>query len=154
MRMWRAAHIRAWLRGRNDARERHPAIEFVAMAATTPTYYDVLRVDRGASPDMIRRAYRRLAQQYHPDKMPGNVNASRAMAAINAAYEVLSDAHQRAEHDRWIHSIESRPMPLSPGAAVREVPEAAWPWYLLFATMAFATATVGTAVYLTAFRLH
>jgi DnaJ-class molecular chaperone len=123
------------------------------MAATTPTYYDVLRVDRRAPPDAIRRAYRRLAQQYHPDKMPGNANASRAMAAINAAYEVLSDAHQRAEHDRWIHSVESRPMPLSDAAAHR-IPEAAWPWYLLFATMAFAMATVGTAVYLTTFPLH
>jgi hypothetical protein len=122
----------------------------------TPTYYDVLQVERNAPPDRIRMAYRKLAQKYHPDKMPGNANASRAMAAINAAYEVLSDAQQRAEHDRWIHRAESRPAPL---AAAREEPPTfwafanpmtSWPWYLLFGTMAFALGTIGTAVYLTA----
>ena len=130
-------------------------MKIVAMAATMPTYYDVLQVERDATPERVRAAYRRLAQKYHPDKMPGNANASRAMAAINAAYEVLSDAQQRAEHDRWIHHVESRPMPLPASAArAHPVPEAAWPWYLLVATRAFAMATVGTAVYLTTFPLH
>lgn len=122
----------------------------------TPTYYDVLQVERNASAERIRMAYRKLAQKYHPDKMPGNANAPRAMAAINAAYQVLSDAQQRAEHDRWIHRAESRPAPL---AAAREEPPTfwafanpvtSWPWYLLFGTMAFALGTIGTAVYLTA----
>ncbi len=122
----------------------------------TPTYYDVLQVERGASPENIRRAYRKLAQRYHPDKMPGNANASRAMAAINAAYEVLSDAGQRAEHDRWIDRAESAPVRLAPA---REAPPSfwafanpvtGWPWYLLFATMTFALGTIGTAIYLTA----
>ena len=49
------------------------------MAQQLATYYDVLRVDRTASPDGIRRAYRKLAQQYHPDKMPGNAKAGRAI---------------------------------------------------------------------------
>jgi hypothetical protein len=117
------------------------------MASTTPTYYDVLRVDRAASPDGLRSAYRRLAQKYHPDKMPGNANAARAMAAINAAYEVLSDPHQRAEHDRWIVR-SSRPAPLSRDAASagRTV---AWPWYLLAATLFISMGSVGTAVYFT-----
>lgn len=125
------------------------------MAAPVTTYYDVLQVGRDASPEDIRRAWRRLAHKYHPDKMPGNPNAVRAMAAINAAYAELSDPHQRAQHDRWIRQAEA------PRAPVREpAPEAAgawdvlnpvtgWPWYLLFATMAFALATVGTAVYMT-----
>lgn len=122
----------------------------------TPTYYDVLQVERHASPEHIRRAYRKMAQRYHPDKMPGNANASRAMAAINAAYEVLSDSAQRAEHDRWIDRAESAPARLAP---VREAPPSfwafanpvtGWPWYLLFATMTFALGTIGTAVYLTA----
>lgn len=124
------------------------------MAESLLTYYDVLRVDRTASPDGIRRAYRKMAQQYHPDKLPGNANAGRAMAAINAAYQVLSDADQRAQHDRWIRHAESRPAPLR---ADTEAPRnkrgrwsAAWPWYLLFATMLFAVATVLTAAYLTA----
>ncbi|HET8748169.1 MAG TPA: DnaJ domain-containing protein, partial [Ramlibacter sp.] len=76
------------------------------MAATPPTDYDVLRVERDASPERVRAAYRRLAQKYHPDKMPGNANACRAMAALNAAYEVLSDPQRRAEHDVWIRRVE------------------------------------------------
>jgi hypothetical protein len=122
----------------------------------TPTYYDVLQVERTATPDRIRAAYRKLAQKYHPDKMPGNANAPRAMAAINAAYQVLSDAQQRAEHDRWIHRAESAPAPLAPVRPEPPTfwafahPATSWPWYLLFATMAFALGTIGTAVYLTA----
>lgn len=120
------------------------------MAEHLPTYYDVLRVDRRASPEGIRRAYRKLAQQYHPDRLPGNANAGRAMAAINAAYEVLSDAEQRAQHDRWIRKAESRPAPLAPLQPVRSKWSAAWPWYLLFATMAFALVTVLTAAVVSA----
>jgi hypothetical protein len=120
------------------------------MVRSLPTYYDVLRVDRRATPEGIRHAYRRLAQQYHPDKMPGNANAGRAMAAINAAYEVLSDAQQRAEHDRWIRKAESGPAPLAPHAPVVSRWSAAWPWYLLFATMAFAVVTVLTAAVVSA----
>ena len=126
------------------------------MAATMPTYYDVLQVERGAPPERVRAAYRRLAQRYHPDKMPGNANAVRAMAAINAAYEVLSDAHSRAEHDLWIRRIErgSRPAPAAP-ALPRDLweylhPSTSWPWYLLFATLLLALGTVATAMYLTA----
>jgi len=127
------------------------------MSTLVPTYYDVLQVERDAPPERIRQAWRRLAQKYHPDKMPGNANASRAMAAINAAYEVLSDPHQRALHDRWIDRAESRPMRLqAPPPRQRQTfwdfanPVNGWPWYLLFGTMAFALGTIGTAVYLTA----
>jgi curved DNA-binding protein CbpA len=119
--------------------------------APVPTYYDVLQVERDASPEGIRRAWRKLAQTYHPDKMPGNANAARAMAAINAAYEILSDPHRRAEHDVWIGRAES---PRSAVASRTRVREDAWPWYLLFATMAFAVGTVGTALYLSIMPLH
>ncbi|MBI5276991.1 MAG: J domain-containing protein [Burkholderiales bacterium] len=121
-----------------------------------PTYYDVLQVERDAPPERIRAAWRKLAQKYHPDKLPDNANASRAMAAINAAYAVLSDPHERARHDRWIDQAESRPSRLEPVNTEPQTfwgmlnPVTGWPWYLLFATMAFALGTVGTAVYLTA----
>jgi hypothetical protein len=124
------------------------------MAETLPTYYDVLQVERHASPDRIRMAYRRLAQKYHPDKMPGNANAVRAMAAINAAYEVLGNQQQRADHDRWITRAESRPMPLhAPPVETAWTffnPVTGWPWYLLFSTMLVAIGTIMTALYLTA----
>lgn len=130
------------------------------MPTPVTTYYDVLQVDRDATAEHVRLAWRRLAQKYHPDKMPGNPNAVRAMAAINAAYEALSDPHQRALHDRWIAQAESPParrppVPKRPASAWAAFnPLTGWPWYLLFATMAFAVGTVGTAVYLTAFPLR
>jgi hypothetical protein len=131
-------------------------MKIVAMAVTMPTYYDVLQVERDATPERVRAAYRKLAQKYHPDKMPGNVNAVRAMAAINAAYEVLSDKHRRAEHDLWIRRAErvSRPVPAAP-ALPKDLwtylhPSVHWPWYLLFGTLAVALGTVATAMYLTA----
>jgi curved DNA-binding protein CbpA len=125
------------------------------MAEPLATYYDVLQVERGAPPERVRAAYRRLAQKYHPDKMPGNANASRAMAAINAAYEVLSDAQRRAEHDLWIRRAEA---PKAPAAAHKQPtslwhflhPSKSWPWVLLYGTMLAAIGTVTTAFYLTA----
>lgn len=126
------------------------------MAETMPTYYDVLQVERDATPERVRSAYRRLAQKYHPDKLPGNANAARAMAAINAAYEVLSDGHRRAEHDLWIRRAER---PTRPALAAADVapdlwtfmhPSTSWPWYLLVATLLFAVGTILTAVYMTA----
>ena len=125
------------------------------MAESLPTYYDVLQVERDASPERIRTAYRRLAQKYHPDKLPGNANASRAMAAINAAYEVLSDGHRRAEHDLWIRRAEQPALPPRVAAGPATLwaylhPSTSWPWVLLFATMLIALGTIATALYMTA----
>jgi hypothetical protein len=131
-------------------------MKIVAMAETMPTYYDVLQVERDATPERVRAAYRKLAQKYHPDKMPDNANAVRAMTAINAAYEVLSDAHRRAEHDLWIRRAGriSQPIPAAPPLP-KDLwaylhPAISWPWYLLFGTMVVALGTVATALYLTA----
>lgn len=131
-----------------------PAPKIVAMAVSTPTYYDVLQVERHASPEGVRAAYRRMAQKYHPDKLPGNANAVRAMAAINAAYDVLSDPQRRAEHDLWIRRVQRaaqprRSVPAGPTGIVAALGLGnSWPWYLLFGTMAVAFGTIGTAVYL------
>ena len=130
-------------------------MKIVAMAESMPTYYDVLQVERDATPERVRAAYRKLAQKYHPDKMPGNANASRAMAAINAAYEVLSDAHRRAEHDLWIRRAERGTQPRPPAVEVPKNlwaylhPSTSWPWYLLAGTTVIAMGTVATALYLT-----
>ena len=131
-------------------------MKIVAMAVTMPTYYDVLQVERDATPERVRAAYRKLAQKYHPDKMPGNANAVRAMAAINAAYDVLADAHRRAEHDLWIRRAERVQKPAPAAVALPQDlwaflhPATHWPWYLLFATLLVALGTVATAMYLTA----
>lgn len=62
-------------------------------------YYDVLGVDRNASENEIKRAYRRLAHRYHPDVNP-DADAEDRFKEINEAYEILSDSDKRAKYDR------------------------------------------------------
>ena len=63
--------------------------------------YDVLGVERGASVDEVKSAFRRLAQRFHPDKNPGNDQAQQKFKEINAAYQILSDPEKRAMFDRF-----------------------------------------------------
>jgi molecular chaperone DnaJ len=63
-------------------------------------YYAVLGVDRNASAKDIKKAFRALAQQYHPDNNPGNTEAEARFKDVNQAYEVLSDPKVRAEYDQ------------------------------------------------------
>jgi hypothetical protein len=114
------------------------------------TYYDILQVNRRAAPEGVRSAYRRLAQKYHPDKLPGNADAVRVMAMLNEAYGVLSDPGRRASYDQRMEDqrADARRARQRRLAAM-EIPQAAWPWYLLFATVAFAMGAVGTVVYKT-----
>ena len=63
-------------------------------------YYKILGVERKASADEIRTAYRKLAMQYHPDKNPGNKKAEDKFKEINEAYQVLSDEQKRARYDQ------------------------------------------------------
>ncbi len=63
-------------------------------------YYQVLGVDRSASDKELKKAYRKLARQYHPDVNPGDKGAEERFKSINEAYEVLSDADKRAQYDR------------------------------------------------------
>jgi curved DNA-binding protein CbpA len=117
------------------------------MSSGFTTYYDILRVARGTDPQSLRSAYRSLAQQYHPDKRPGSASAAHVMAALNEAYAVLSDPQKRASYDRTIEVADSRAAALQ---RIRETPparEAAWPWWLLFATITFAFGSVATVVY-------
>ena len=63
-------------------------------------YYKILGVERKASEDEIRKAYRKLAKQYHPDYNPNNKGAEEKFKEINEAYEVLSDPKKRSHYDR------------------------------------------------------
>ena len=63
-------------------------------------YYKILGVERKASADDIRKAYRKLAMQYHPDKNPGDKKAEDKFKEINEAYQVLSDEQKRARYDQ------------------------------------------------------
>lgn len=71
---------------------------------TQRDYYEILGVDRGASPDEIKRAYRKLAVKYHPDKNPGDHEAEERFKELGAAYDVLMDADKRAAYDRYGHA--------------------------------------------------
>jgi curved DNA-binding protein len=64
-------------------------------------YYKTLGVERGASDADIKKAYRKLARQYHPDINPGNSAAETKFKEINEAYEVLSDKDKREKYDRF-----------------------------------------------------
>src|SRR4051812_24601565 len=62
-------------------------------------YYEILEVTTSATSDEIKRAYKRLALRYHPDKNLGNEDASEKFKKISEAYEVLSDEHKRRDYD-------------------------------------------------------
>ena len=67
-------------------------------------YYEVLGVTKGASEEEIKKAYRRLAMKYHPDRNEGNKEAEAKFKEANEAYEVLSDAKKKAAYDQFGHA--------------------------------------------------
>lgn len=66
-------------------------------------YYEVLGVARNAGDDEIKKAYRKAAIKYHPDKNPGDAKAEELFKEAAEAYEVLSNADKRARYDRFGH---------------------------------------------------
>jgi len=67
-------------------------------------YYEVLGVARGATEDEIKKAYRKVAMQWHPDRNPGDATAEAKFKEATEAYEVLRDAQQRARYDQFGHA--------------------------------------------------
>ncbi|MDR0468538.1 MAG: molecular chaperone DnaJ [Peptococcaceae bacterium] len=67
-------------------------------------YYEVLGVQKNVQDTDLKKAYRKLAMQYHPDKNPGDKEAENKFKEINEAYEVLSDADKRARYDQFGHA--------------------------------------------------
>lgn len=75
--------------------------------STQRDYYEILGVARDADQDSIKKAYRRLAMQFHPDRNPGSSEAEEKFKEAAAAYEILSDAQKRAQYDRFGHQAFS-----------------------------------------------
>lgn len=71
---------------------------------TQRDYYEVLGVSKNASDDEIKKAYRKLAIKYHPDKNPGDKEAEAKFKEINEAHDVLSDKQKRARYDQFGHA--------------------------------------------------
>ncbi|MCR5482087.1 MAG: molecular chaperone DnaJ [Clostridia bacterium] len=67
-------------------------------------YYEVLGLKKGASDDEIKRAFRKMAMKYHPDKNPGDKKAEEMFKEVNEAYSILSDAEKKDKYDRFGHA--------------------------------------------------
>ena len=67
-------------------------------------FYDILGVNRDASDDEIKKAYRKLAMKYHPDRNPDNPKAEEHFKEVKEAYEILSDGQKRAAYDQYGHA--------------------------------------------------
>ena len=109
-----------------------------------PSHYDTLRVDRHASPQRVRLAYRRMAQKFHPDKHQGRGDAASVMAQINQAYEVLSDPQKRQAYDATLQSprhIVARTRRASMAAAMQD--RFGWAGWLLMAIASLTVLTLG-----------
>jgi len=66
-------------------------------------YYELLGINRSASPDELKKAYRKLAMKHHPDRNAGDKDAEAKFKEISEAYEVLSDAKKRQQYDQYGH---------------------------------------------------
>src|SRR5918993_3112660 len=81
----------------------------MSVATTKRDYYEILGVVKTADGEEIKRAYRRLAMKYHPDRNPGDTEAEEKFKECAEAYEVLSDSERRAVYDRYgFEGLDSR----------------------------------------------
>ena len=74
------------------------------MAEQKRDYYEVLGISKGASEDELKKAYRKMAKQYHPDLNPGDKTAEAKFKEVNEAYEILSDPQKRSRYDQFGHA--------------------------------------------------
>jgi molecular chaperone DnaJ len=83
--------------------------------ASKKDYYELLGVGRNANEEEIKKAYRKLALQYHPDRNPGDKQAEEKFKEVSEAYSVLSDAQKRAQYDQFGHAAFGEGGPFAGG---------------------------------------
>ncbi len=83
-------------------------------------YYETLGVERSASGETVKKAFRKLAMQYHPDRNPGDKDAEHRFKEINEAYDVLKDEDKRAAYDRFGHAAFENGGPRGNGGGFSE----------------------------------
>ncbi len=76
----------------------------VSSMASKRDYYEILGISKSVTADEIKKAYRKVAMQHHPDRNPGDHTAEEKFKEAAEAYEVLSDPDKRAQYDRYGHS--------------------------------------------------
>lgn len=89
--------------------------------ASQHTHYDNLKVARNAPPEVIRAAYKSLAQKYHPDKHHDPIESERIIKIINAAYEVLMNPEARAKYDIELGREEAKNVVTPPSATTSSI---------------------------------
>ncbi|RYF42398.1 MAG: J domain-containing protein [Comamonadaceae bacterium] len=114
------------------------------MKRSAPDHYATLHISRDASPEAVRRAWRRLAQKFHPDRHRGAGDAAARMAGINVAYGVLSDPQSRQRYDSDLDAAMHTHTPAGAGGASTLLPVMpAWSWALLVAVLSVTLLTLG-----------
>src|SRR6185312_1037551 len=76
----------------------------MASTMTKRDYYEILGVNKNSTADEIKKAYRKVAMQFHPDRNPGDKQAEDKFKEAAEAYEVLSDTDKKAKYDRYGHA--------------------------------------------------
>ena len=87
----------------------------ITLASAKKDYYELLGVNRSASEDDLKKAYRKLALQYHPDRNPDDKQAEEKFKEVSEAYSVLSDAQKRAQYDQFGHAAFGENGPFAAG---------------------------------------
>ena len=75
--------------------------------ASRPDYYKTLGVDKKATPEEIKKSYRKLARKYHPDTNPGDKDAEAKFTEISQAHDVLGDPEKRKQYDSGSGALET-----------------------------------------------
>jgi molecular chaperone DnaJ len=86
----------------------------------TTDLYDILEVDHNVSPEDLKKAYRRLARQLHPDAKPGDASAEARFKEVSQAYEIVSDPERRANYDRFGQDVGAGGNPFG-GGSVQDI---------------------------------